>query len=215
MSKKLENQSNAQFLADSYKASSREALTQIYDQWAGSYDAHAEHRNSAQPKTVAEVFLNVIEDRGASVLDVGAGTGLIGELLKKQGYMRLSAFDPSQKMLDMAKEKDIYQAYHKGYLGDPLSFADNSFHAIVASGIFTVGHVDATVFPELNRILCASGKMIFAINVKLLKDPEFNALIQHGAPLNWTLEQVSSEFDMMDNTYSVAKAVVVVLSKCA
>ena len=215
MSKTLEDPSNAQYLADSYKASSREALTHIYDEWAGSYDAHAGKRNSAQPKEVAKTFLDVMEDKSAAVLDLGAGTGLIGDILKEQGYHDLSAFDPSQKMLDMAKGKGIYQTYHKGYLGDPLSFADNSFHAIVASGIFTVGHVDATVFPELNRILRVSGKMIFSINVKLLKDPGFDALIHHGAPFNWALERISPEFDMMDSTYSAAKAVVVVLSKRA
>jgi len=139
----------------------------------------------------------------------------VKEFLKEQGYLDLSAFDPSQKMLEVAKGKGIYQSYHKGYLGDPLSFDDNSFHAIVASGIFTVGHVDATVFPELNRILRVSGKMIFSINVKLLIEPGFDALIRHGAPLNWILEQVSPEFDMMDNAYSAAKAVVVVLNKRA
>lgn len=213
MPKTLEDTSNAQFLADSYKTSSREALTQVYDEWAGSYDAHAGKRNSAQPKAVAKMLVDVLEDKSTSVLDVGAGTGLIGKLLKERGYLDLSAFDPSQKMLDMAKGKGIYQTYHKGYLGDPLPFTDNSFDAIVASGIFTVGHVDATVFPELNRILRVAGKMIFSINVKLLKEQGFNALIHHGARLNWTLELISPEFDMMDNVFSTAKAAVVVLVK--
>jgi predicted TPR repeat methyltransferase len=206
---------NAKLLAQSYKATTREDLTRVYDQWASSYDAHANARNSAQPAAVAQMCLNLIDNKAASILDVGAGTGLIGENLKAAGYQNLSAFDPSEKMLEVARAKGIYQFYHLGYLGDRLAFDDNSFEAIVASGIFTTGHVDASVFPELNRILKPSGRMIFALNTKLMDEAEFNQLLYNGASLSWTLEQVSAPFDMMDKRYSTDRAVIVALMKAA
>ena len=208
-----ETAKNADLLAKTYKASSREELTSIYDEWASLYDSHAQERNSAQPGRVAQACAVSIKDRSVTILDVGAGTGMIGEALKAAGFQNLTAFDPSEEMLKVAKGKGAYQSYQGGYLGDRLSFDGNSFDAIVASGIFTVGHVDSAVFPELNRILKPSGKMIFSINTKLLDDVGFSQLLRQSETLNWKLDQISSEFDMMDTQYSAARAVIVELSK--
>ncbi len=154
--------------AKRYKAGSREDLTYVYDQWASSYDRHAKECNSTQPTAVAQICLELVGDRTASILDVGAGTGLIGAALKTAGFQNLSTFDPSEKMLAVARAKGLCQSYHLGYLGDQLLFDDYSFDAIAVSGIFTAGHVDASVFPDLSRILKASGKKIFSMNTKLL-----------------------------------------------
>lgn len=213
MDDKTEMNENLELLKKSYQAETRENLTQVYDQWALSYDAHAKERNSAQPGAVAKACLELVSDKNASILDVGAGTGLIGEALKAAGFQKLSALDPSENMLGKAKAKGLYQSYHLGYLGDRLSFEDNFFDAIVASGIFTVGHVDASVFPELNRILKASGRMVFSLNTKLLNEAGFSQLLKKSESLNWQVERVTEVFDMMDNRYSSAKAVVVSLKK--
>jgi predicted TPR repeat methyltransferase len=204
---------NLEILAQSYKAETREDLTLVYDQWAASYDTHASERNSAQPSAVAKMCLDLVTDEDASILDVGAGTGLIGETLRVGGLHNLAALDPSGKMLAQAKAKGIYQSYYQNYLGGRLPFETGSFDVIVASGIFTMGHVDASVFPELNRILKASGKMIFSLNTKLLNDAGFKRLLKESEDLNWYIERIGDDFDMMDSQYSTAKAVVVVLRK--
>ena len=213
MTNRFDDVTNAKFLADSYKVTSREELVDVYDQWADLYDEHANIRNSAQPSTVAKVFLDTFDNKNISVLDIGAGTGLIGEALKENGFSELSALDSSQKMLDVAKNKGIYNSYHQVFLGEVLPFKNGSCESVVASGIFTVGHVDASAFSELNRILKAGGKMIFSLNLKLLKDESFYNIIYEGVDLNWKLECISPEFDMMRHEFSTAKAVVVVLSK--
>ncbi|WP_295512720.1 class I SAM-dependent DNA methyltransferase [uncultured Sulfitobacter sp.] len=206
---------NLEMLAQSYKAETREDLTLVYDQWAASYDAHASERKSAQPGAVARVSLELITNKDASILDVGAGTGLIGETLRRGGLHNLAALDPSEKMLAVARAKGIYQSYHQNYLGDRLPFKAGAFDAIVASGIFTTGHVNASVFPELNRLLKTSGKVIFSLNTKLLSDAGFKRLLEQSEGLNWYVERVGKEFDMMDSRYSTAKAVVVALRKLA
>ncbi|WP_120500379.1 class I SAM-dependent methyltransferase [Roseovarius sp. EL26] len=214
MHERSDDADHAQFLKDCYDVTSREELTQIYDEWADSYDADAKTRHSAQPRAVATVFCSLNLNKATRILDIGAGTGLIGEGLKKHGYLDISALDPSVKMLEMARCKGIYKSYYPIYLGEKLSFSDESFDAIVASGIFTPGHVGAAVFPELNRILTTSGTMVFSMNTKLLKDPEFETILHQGECLGWQLENVAEPFSMMDHEYSGAQAVVVTLCKC-
>ena len=48
-------------------------------------------------------------DKNLKILDAGAGTGIIGEMLVKQGYTNVDALDISPKMLDIAEKKNIYK----------------------------------------------------------------------------------------------------------
>ena len=54
-----------------------------------------------------EIFPGV--DKNLKILDAGAGTGIIGEMLVKQGYTNVDALDFSPKMLDIAEKKNIYK----------------------------------------------------------------------------------------------------------
>jgi predicted TPR repeat methyltransferase len=42
-------------------------------------------------------------------LDIGAGTGFVGEYLKKHGYTNVDALEPSKGMLEVAGPKNIYK----------------------------------------------------------------------------------------------------------
>ena len=54
-----------------------------------------------------EVYPNPRKDM--KILDAGAGTGGIGELLKARGYTNVDALDISQEMLDLAAPKNLYK----------------------------------------------------------------------------------------------------------
>jgi len=43
------------------------------------------------------------------ILDAGAGTGMVGEVLTKLGYANLVAMDLSQGMLEVTRQKNVYQ----------------------------------------------------------------------------------------------------------
>ena len=47
--------------------------------------------------------------KNIKILDAGAGTGIIGEMLVQLGYKHIDALDISQKMLDIAAEKNVYK----------------------------------------------------------------------------------------------------------
>ena len=48
-------------------------------------------------------------NKNIKILDAGAGTGIIGEMLVKQGYTNIDGLDISQKMLDIAEKKKVYK----------------------------------------------------------------------------------------------------------
>lgn len=48
-------------------------------------------------------------NKNMKILDAGAGTGIIGEMLARQGYKNIDGLDISQKMLDIAEKKNIYK----------------------------------------------------------------------------------------------------------
>ena len=53
--------------------------------------------------------------RSLAVLDIGAGTGLVGQELRKRGHAGpLDALDGSEQMLNEARKKKVYQRtfYH-------------------------------------------------------------------------------------------------------
>lgn len=54
-----------------------------------------------------DVYPNPRKD--IKILDVGAGTGGIAELLKARGYTNVDALDISQEMLNLAASKNLYK----------------------------------------------------------------------------------------------------------
>ena len=54
-----------------------------------------------------EVYSNPTKDM--KILDAGAGTGAIAEMLKVRGYTNVDALDISQEMLNLAATKNLYK----------------------------------------------------------------------------------------------------------
>jgi len=52
------------------------------------------------------------------ILDAGASTGMVGEVLTKLGYANLVAMDLSQGILEVARQKNVYQELHQMVTGE-------------------------------------------------------------------------------------------------
>ncbi|KAK3103895.1 hypothetical protein FSP39_022742 [Pinctada imbricata] len=59
-------------------------------------------------KTIAS-FYNEKQRSSISILDVGTGTGLVGEELQKFGFAHVDGVDPSKGMIEKTKEKGVYR----------------------------------------------------------------------------------------------------------
>ena len=145
------------------KRSSIDALIQGYDAWATTYDQDVRDLGYRTPQHVADVVGHHIEDRGAHLLDVGAGTGLLGEALYQRGFRHLMGMDASHGMLTQAARKGIYRLLCRMMLGAPLGFPNRSFDGLVAAGVFSSGHVPPAALMTFDRIVRHGGWVVFSL----------------------------------------------------
>ena len=178
-----------------YESTNDKELEDRYDQWAADYDNDlaAEFAWNA-PQNAAAVFAKHV-DKTAHVLDAGAGTGLAGECLAEAGYKDLVAMDLSQGMLDVAKGKNVYNAFHQMALGGTLDYQTDEFDAVISVGVFTQGHASANSFDELARITKPGGLIVFSLRVDTYEPAGFKqqqtGMEESGV---WQLTEMTDEF---------------------
>ena len=146
-----------------YSSSNNRELAERYDQWAKDYENDLERDFQYRGPQFTAEYVNRYIPKEAKILDAGAGTGLMGEILTRMGYRDLTAMDLSQGMLDEARKKKAYRELHRMVMGEPLDFATDSFDAVVSIGVLTVGHAPASSFDELVRITRPEGYIIFTL----------------------------------------------------
>ncbi len=132
-----------------------------YDAWAPHYDADMRRYGYRVPALMAEQLRRHISNRGALVLDVGAGSGLMGKALKDFGFQNVVGLDPSMAMLRQAWAQGRYRLCLKMALGAPTALADHRFDAILAAGIFKAGHAPPETLAELVSATRPEGIIIF------------------------------------------------------
>ncbi len=155
-----------------YSAKTPQELAEKYDDWAKEYEQDLLPENYTGPEPAVEVLSKYVLKDG-KILDAGAGTGLVGELLQQKGYRHLEAMDISAGMLEQARKKNVYTALHQGILGKPLPFTTDSFDAIISVGTFTLGHAPSSGFDELIRITKPGGYIIFTIRPDYYENSDF------------------------------------------
>ncbi|MFC2024810.1 class I SAM-dependent DNA methyltransferase [Chloroflexota bacterium] len=179
-----------------YSSSDNKELAERYDQWAKDYDADLDDGFGwLGPHRAVEFFIRHVPEKESMILDAGAGTGLVGELLTRQGFNNLIAMDLSSGMLEEARKKNAYREFHQMVMGEPLNFATDSFDAVISVGVLTVGHAPASSFDELIRITKPGGYIVFSLRPDVYRDSGFkekqDTLESEG---KWKLAEVSEEF---------------------
>ncbi|MEM7124696.1 MAG: class I SAM-dependent methyltransferase [Chloroflexota bacterium] len=176
-----------------YNSQSNDELAERYAEWAKSYEQDmSQGFDYRSPQFIADYLSRFVSKEGM-ILDAGAGTGMVGELLYQRGFQNLVAMDLSEGMLSEARKKSVYADLQVGILGQPLDFPTDAFEAVVSAGVFTLGHAPASGFDELIRVTKPGGHIIFTLHSDLYegtsgKGREFPdklaALEQSGA---WSL----------------------------
>jgi SAM-dependent methyltransferase len=150
-------------LKKAYSARSPQEIRECYDQWAADYEVHMGNVGYAHPAMVAALLARHLPPGDDAVLDAGAGTGIMAELLVAMRYSHIVGVDASAEMLALAADKIRYRELHQMVLGQPLDFADDRFAAVVSAGVFTEGHAPLCGLDELIRVTRAGGYVVFSI----------------------------------------------------
>ena len=91
-----------------YGSKSFDDLVGAYKTWSSEYDSDMEIIDYVAPGMVCNALKKWNADPNHKVLDVGCGTGIVAEELKKLGFKNIDGADVSQDMLDLAHQKNIY-----------------------------------------------------------------------------------------------------------
>ena len=89
-------------------------------------------------------------NKDIKILDAGAGTGIIGEMLVHLGYKNIEALDISQKMLDIAAKKNVYKRFICAPLGDVRidEIQTAEYDVTLCAGTIVYGQVKPVVLDE-------------------------------------------------------------------
>ena len=125
-----------------------------YDRIGTGYDA----TRSADPLLAQRLFDLLNTPVGASVVDVGCGTGNYTSFLAERG-LRLTGLDPSERMLEEARAKSDRVQWIQGH-AEAMPFADGAFQAAVTT--LTLHHWKdlGTGLAECGRILQPGARFV-------------------------------------------------------
>lgn len=154
-----------------YKSTSAEETSGVYDDWAAEYEEHMKNVGYAHPALVSSVLSRYVNPSQEEILDAGAGTGIMGEILTALGFSNIWGLDASEGMLARAAEKGIYQNLEHAFLGEELPFEDDRFAAAVSAGVFTQSHAPLSGLDELIRVVRPGGFLVFSVARTYLDGP--------------------------------------------
>lgn len=203
-------------LEAAYSLETPEDSVKYYGDWATEYDRDfAATMGYVFPREVAARFRASGGLRARPILDVGAGTGLLGEEFRGDGLV-IDAIDISPEMLAVAGAKGLYRNLITADLTQALPVGDSVYEALISSGTFTHGHVGPEAFDELLRAAKPGALFCFGINPLLWESRGFGAAFErlvgegtvtaperHGVPI----------YENVDHEHAADRSEVVVFRK--
>ena len=141
----------------------RDYVESLFDNYAAKFESSlVDNLEYKIPKVIAEMIrkdskLGLL----GSIMDLGCGTGLFGMEIK-QFCEHLEGIDLSQKMLDKAKEKDVYHKLIKHDIVDYLSNAILNFDYFISTDVFIYIGDLSDVFRLIKSRNKTGGKLAFS-----------------------------------------------------
>lgn len=104
--------------------------------------------------TVRKLFPE-IKKNDFRILDLAAGTGLLGLELNKLGYDNIHALDMSQEMLNQAKNKNVYRKLICATMTDQriADIETGQYDALTCSSAVCTAHVRVTALEEMIKLV--------------------------------------------------------------
>ena len=135
----------------------------LFDNYSNNFEKSlVNNLKYSAPKLIAKTLLE-IKNLG-NVIDMGCGTGLIGKEIK-QYCNNLIGVDISQKMLDLANKKNIYDELYKSEIKTYLTKKELNFDLFIFADVFIyIGKLNH-IFDLIKSKNQRKGHLIFTIEL--------------------------------------------------
>ncbi|MEY4174278.1 MAG: hypothetical protein RI900_1443 [Actinomycetota bacterium] len=156
---------SAALLRRAYDLDDVDTGQQLYVEWADTYDTTMiDGLGYVSPRLVAEALAAHTDDVSAPVLDIGCGTGLVGQECADRGFTTIDGLDLSMAMMQVAAGRGVYRRLVEGDLRGALPLETGAYRAAVCAGTFTSGHVDAACLDEVLRTIRPGGLLVCTVH---------------------------------------------------
>jgi len=164
-------------LADAYSLKTPDDNKELYRDWASTYDEDfAQERGYQYPARLADVYAEYSRDEDVPILDVGAGTGLVAQVIRSKGLdFEIDAIDISTEMLEQSRSKSLYKNHIQADLTQTLPMEAEHYGAFLSSGTFTQGHVGPEALEELLRVARPKALFCLGINARVFDEYGFGS----------------------------------------
>ena len=180
-----------------YGARDLDELRSEYDRIAAAYDTELVRDMGYRSPAAVTEFARRLLTSDARILDVGAGTGLLGVALAGAGFTRLDGLDMSPGMLAEAARKGVYHELREARLGGNLDLRTAAYDGVVAAGVLTTGHAPAESLDELVRITRRGGLVIFTLRADQMPPGFEDKIAELEQARRWELVERGDEFQAL------------------
>ena len=176
----MENE-NWELYRSVYMAKTRQENIDAYKNWSVVYEQSQQQNGWQAPQMAARLLWRHMNNESGlgvpaepwSVLDVGAGTGLVGlalrDLAAAQGKSaEIYAFDQSADMLKVAEGKEgVYDEIVEGSVEDAPKHAKIVQHGVfshaICVGSVNVGHIEVESIVTMLRLVQPNGMLVVTL----------------------------------------------------
>ncbi len=156
-----------------------ERVNAYYEDCARSYNRDVESAGYSGPTISARLLRRHRPDTGIEILDAGCGTGLAGLALRALGYRCADGFDLSASMAAEARAAGCYREVRGDIdiMQASQAYAGVTYDALLAVGVFTLGHVPPGALLELLSLTSGNGVLVLSTRTHYYDATGFQQLI--------------------------------------
>lgn len=208
-------------LDDAYGLQTPDDNRDLYRRWAETYEREfIEPRGYVYHLAAVEQFI-AAGGRGP-VLDVGCGTGIVGEALAAAGLGPVDGADISPEMLALAAAKrtagddPVYRSLIEVDLTEATEIAPSSYAGVISTGVFTHGHLGPEPLEELFRIAATGAQFAIGINREVFGERGFGSRLDGAFATGVIGEYELVEtpvYSKADDEYAASTAVIAVFRR--
>lgn len=162
---------------DKLSRADEDYVRRIFDAFAGDFEDVLHNLDYRAPQLIAEELetrFGAPYYKKMRILDAGCGTGLCGDFLKKYARRwQLYGVDISEKMLEIAKRKKVYDKLLQADIETCLPRKHNFFDLIVATDVLTyIGNLEK-VIGHFKELLREDGYLIFTVSKNYVDEADY------------------------------------------